>query len=210
MAALLYAIAALLRAPGALAAEAAGAALPCDEPPLCYTASRLEAQRNHIVLYDIDIVDRTRGISRITADRAEASGPNLGDGDVVLTGNVRLRVPQGELAADRATVQFADKRIASMTADGNPATFEHTLESAARVAHGHAREITYDLARDELQLRGDSWLSDGCNEINSEHILYDIASQRVQADNAALNAGRVHGTIRSRTGAPCAAAAERP
>jgi lipopolysaccharide transport protein LptA len=199
-----------LRALAATAAEAAADALPCEEAPLCYTASRLQAERNHIVLYDIDIVDRTRGVSRIKADRAEASGLNLGDSDVVLTGQVRMDMPEGELRAERATVQFADKRITSMSAQGDPATFEHALEQGLQTAHGHAREITYDLARDELQLQGDSWLSDGCNEINSDHIVYDIASQRVQADTTSADGGRVHGTIRSRSGTPCTAGAKPP
>jgi len=200
----------LLRAPGGMAAEASAVAVPCDEPPLCYTASRLQAERNHIVLYDIDIVDRTRGLSRIRADRAEASGPDLGDSDVVLTGQVRMTMPEGELRADRATVQFAAKRITSMSAQGNPATFEHALDNNLQTAHGHAREITYDLEHDELQLRGDSWLSDGCNEITSDHIVYNFASQRVQADTTPGETGRVHGTIRSRSGTPCAAGSARP
>jgi lipopolysaccharide export system protein LptA len=61
-----------------------------------------------------------------------------------------------------------------------------------------------------VQLQGDSWLTDGCNEINSDHILYDIASQRVQADVAPGDSGRVHGTIRSRAGTPCAAGSVHP
>lgn len=200
----------LLHPASGMGAEAAVEASPCDEPPLCYTASRLQAERNHIVLYDIDIVDRTRGISRIRADRAEASGLDLGDSDLVLTGQVRMNMPEGELRADRATVKFAAKRITSMSAQGDPATFEHALDKNLQTAHGHAREITYDLERDELQLKGDSWLSDGCNEITSDHIVYDIASQRVQADSTPGETNRVHGTIRSRSGTPCTSGAARP
>src|SRR5665213_1365260 len=97
---------------------------PCNEP-LCYTASKLEAERNRIVLYDIDIVDTTRGVSHIKADRAEATGLDLGSSQWLLTGNVQVFMPQGELHADKATVQFASKRIQSMTAEGAPAVFEH-------------------------------------------------------------------------------------
>jgi lipopolysaccharide transport protein LptA len=206
----LWTVAALCRPPGAVAAESGANALPCEEPPLCYTASRLEAERNHIVLYNIDIVDRTRGVSRITADRAEASGLDLGDSDVVLTGQVHMMMPEGELRADAATVRFAHKSIASMSAQGNPATFEHALDKGLPTARGHAQGISYDLEHDELQLRGESWLSDGCNEIYRDHILYDIASQHVQADTTPGEAGRVHGTIRSRSAAPCAAGSAAP
>src|SRR5271155_2454436 len=61
------ALALLLRAATAAAADAGAETLPCNEPPMCYTASRLQADRNHITLYDIDIVDWTRGVSRIRA-----------------------------------------------------------------------------------------------------------------------------------------------
>jgi lipopolysaccharide transport protein LptA len=192
----------LLRAASGAAADSAAEALPCNEPPMCYTASRLQADRNHITLYDIDIVDWTRGVSRIRAQRADATGQELSDSDIVLTGEVRVSMPEGELRADKATVRIAHNRITSMRAEGSPATFEHALGDSAQIAHGHASAISYDLERDEVQLQGDSWLTDGCNEINSDHILYDIASQRVQADVAPGESGRVHGTIRSRAGAP--------
>ena len=200
----------LLRAASGAAADSAAEALPCNEPPMCYTASRLQADRNHITLYDIDIVDWTRGVSRIRAQRADATGQELGDSDIVLTGEVRVSMPEGELRADKATVRIAHNRITSMRAEGNPATFEHALGEGAQIAHGHASAISYDLERGEVQLQGDSWLTDGCNEINSDHILYDIASQHVQADAAPGESGRVHGTIRSRAGTPCAAGSAHP
>ena len=204
------AIALLLRAAIAGAADSGAQTLPCDEPPMCYTASRLQADRNHITLYDIDIVDWTRGVSRIRAQRADATGEELSNSDIILTGEVRVSMPEGELRADRATVRIAHNRITSMRAEGSPATFEHALGDGAQIAHGHANAISYDLERDEMQLQGDSWLTDGCNEINSDHILYDIASQHVQADAAPGESGRVHGTIRWRAGTPCAAATARP
>lgn len=181
---------------------------PCNEP-LCYTASRLEAERNRIVLYDIDIVDTTRGISRIKADRAEATGLDLGSSQWLLTGNVQVFTPQGELHADKATVQFANKRIESMTAEGAPARFEHQLENG-QTAHGHARVITFDMEHNDLQLNGDGWLTDGCNEINSSHIAYDLTTQRVHADSAPGDSTQVRGTIRTGAASQCTGAVHRP
>ncbi len=51
--------------------------LPCHEAPLCYVASHAESDPNHLVLYDLDLVDMTRGISRLKADRAEGCRPRL-------------------------------------------------------------------------------------------------------------------------------------
>jgi lipopolysaccharide transport protein LptA len=181
---------------------------PCNEP-LCYTASKLEAERNRIVLYDIDIVDTTRGISHIKADRAEATGLDLGSSQWLLTGNVQVFMPEGELHADKATVQFASKRIQSMTAEGAPALFEHKLDNG-QTAHGHARVITFDMEHNDVQLNGDGWLSDGCNDINSSHIAYDIGTQRVRADSAPGDSTQVRGVIRTGAASQCAAAIHRP
>jgi lipopolysaccharide transport protein LptA len=204
---ILLVLTALWRAGGAWAHEAPSDAPACNEP-LCYTASRLEAERNRIVLYDIDIVDRTRGVSRIKADRAEATGLDLGSSQWLLTGNVQMFLRDGELHADKATVQFANKRIESMIAEGAPAQFEHKLENG-QSAHGHAHVITFDMDHNDLQMNGDGWLSDGCNEINSSHIAYDLATQRVRADSAPGENAQVRGTFRSGAG-QCASASSRP
>jgi lipopolysaccharide export system protein LptA len=221
-------VAAWAGAPGDAPPAAAGAGAEregCNEP-LCYTASSLQAERNHMVLQDIHIVDTTRGITRIQADQAEANGQDLGNSEWVLTGHVQVWMPQGKLSADKATVQFVNKRIASMSARGTPAEFEHSAapvgqdgtaadgagrgRSAMETAHGHARDIDYDLEHDLLKLNGDSWLSDGCNEINSQSIVYDIANQKVRADAAPGGDTQVHGTLHARTGPQCGPGVGRP
>jgi lipopolysaccharide transport protein LptA len=186
---------------------------PCTEP-LCYTASSLEAERNHLVLTDIAIVDTTRGTTQIKADHAEANGLDLGNSRWVLTGHVQVYLPQGQLQASSATVQFTDKRIASIAADGSPAQFERQVVRSGQATPtdvtGHAQQITYNVARNEVQLTGNSWLTDGCNDISTQLITYDIARQRVQASAAPGAEGRVHGTIGARTGAPCVPATGNP
>jgi lipopolysaccharide export system protein LptA len=203
-----------------------GTELEACKEPMCYTASKLEAERNRMVLHDINIVDTTRGITHIKADLAEATGADLGNSDWVLTGHVQASLPQGKLSADRATIQFVNKRIASMSAQGAPAEFERSVDRSADGpapgdganrshgqtdnAHGHAREIDYDLEHDLLTLKGDSWLTDGCNEINSQSIVYDIANQKVRAEAVPGDDTQVHGTLHARTSTQCASGATRP
>jgi len=189
------------------AASAAPATDACGEP-LCYTASSLEAERNHIILHDLSLVDSTHGRVHISADRAEASGLDLASSQWVLTGHVQVEMDQGanqhnELHADTATVQFANKHVATMTASGEPADFARTIDRTREQARGHARSIRYDVDRNQLQLDGDSWLSDGCREIRAPHIDYDVTRQRVQAA-AGGDPSQVHGTIRTDPGAQCA------
>ncbi len=189
------------------AAAAAPAADACAEP-LCYTASSLEAERNHIILHDLSLVDSTHGRVHISADRAEASGLDLASSQWVLTGNVHVEMDQSagqhnELHADTATVQFANKHVAMMTASGEPAEFARTIDRSREQARGHARSIRFDVDRNLLQLDGDSWLSDGCREIRAPHIDYDVTRQRVQAA-AGGDPSQVRGTIRTDAGAQCA------
>jgi lipopolysaccharide export system protein LptA len=200
----LFALLAPLTPASSAAGEMTAGDLPCNEPPMCYRASHLDAERNRVVLYDFDIVDMTRGISHIKADRAEGDGLDFANSRWVLTGHVQLFIPEGQMSADKATVLFASQRIQSMTAEGAPAEFEHPLENGQK-AHGHAQAIDYDVARNEVQLHGDAWLSDGCNEITSEHISYDLVSQRVRADSAPGDNARVHGTIGASNSTKCAA-----
>lgn len=215
LAAALLAAASLLAALGpAHAGETGGPetradALPCHEAPLCYIASHAESDPSRLVLYDLDLVDMSRGVSRLKADRAEGSGRDFGSSGWVLTGHVQVFIPEGELHADKATVQFASKRIDSMTAEGAPAEFEHVLDNG-QTAHGHARAIHFNMVRNELQFDGDSWFSDGCNDITSGHIWYDISSQRVRAESDPGDGGRVHGTIRAAAPNQCTSAASRP
>jgi lipopolysaccharide transport protein LptA len=187
---------------------------PACSEPLCYTASSLQAERNHLVLTDIEIVDTTRGTTHIKADHAEATGLDLGNSRWVLTGHVQVYLPQGQLQAQAAIIQFADKRIASIAADGSPAQFQRQVvrvgQTTPTAVTGHAQQITYNVARDQVQLTGNSWLTDGCNDISTQQITYDIATQRVEAAAVPGANGRVHGTIGARSGAPCVPAAGSP
>src|SRR6185437_5652353 len=63
--------------------------------------------------------------------------------------------------------------------------------------HGHARSITYDATRDQVQFAGDSWFTDGCNDITSDLVTYNMMTQTVQAGAAPGSQARVRGTVRS-------------
>ena len=197
-----------------LSAAEIAAADACQDP-VCLTAARLEADATHLILHDFDIVYATRGTT-VTGDLAEGDSPGRDSKNThwVLTGHVQITIPQGRLKADRATMQIVNGRISTMTAEGSPAEFDRgddttppagaspNIQAALNHAHGHARQIVYDLDRGQLDLSGDSYLANGCYEFTSERMSYDIANQRVQADPR--DGGGVRGRItRDRSTADC-------
>jgi len=200
------------------------AALAACKDPVCYSASRLgiDAQNNHIELFNFEAIDTTRGLTYLSTDRLDAAGAgkrlDFGNSNWRLTGHVHVQMPDGQLESRTATVKFADKRIVSITANGMPALFQHLATGGSRTAprgdgarapanlsvHGHANAITYDVSKDQVQFSGDGWYTDGCNEISSQRITYNLTTQSVLATAEPGSDARVHGTIRNtRPGAVC-------
>jgi lipopolysaccharide transport protein LptA len=165
----------------------------CHES-VCLTGSGVQSTPTHLTWHDITIV---------YAGRSTVVKGDLGEGDVtsadsknsnwVLTGHVQIWMPQGHLSADHATMKISNDRITTLTALGAPAQFERFADTAAspavsaaqaalQHANGHAGEIIYDVEHNQLELNGDAHVTAGCYEFSSEHIVYDLANQKVQAD----------------------------
>lgn len=200
----------------------------CNEQ-LCFSAhsdqpgvASLTASRNRIVLINPDILDKERG-SRLTADHAVEVGADFGNSQTALTGDVHADMAQGQFSAADAMIRIVDSQVASIVAHGSPALFLRrgtapgtpaTTQGGGRegalangTVYGHADSITYDLKADSVQLEGNGWLTDGCNEFTSQRITYNLTSQTVEAGPAPGAKSRVQGTIRStHAGTSCATA----
>jgi lipopolysaccharide transport protein LptA len=143
---------------------------------------------------------------RIQADHAEASALDFDNSTWTLTGAVKVRLAQGELAAATATVHFIDGKLSTATVSGAPATFEqlasvgeHTGATKNQTfgnARGHAQSIVYDLAGGEVRFTGDAWLSNGCTELSYDTIVYNMVQNSVAAPGGTPGSGRVQGIIR--------------
>jgi len=198
----------------------------CDEP-LCFWANSrapgasLTLSRTHMVMINPEIVDTTRGIAHITADRGEETGPEIGNSRWTFTGHIRADMSNGQLRADRASVQIVNGRIVSIDTMGSPALFQRPASPAAANAvggaaggtaggaaggkadfaditvRGHADSISYDAVHDQVQFSGNSWFTDGCNEITSQLVTYDMQTQTIRAGAQPGGNGRVHGVIRN-------------
>jgi len=158
------------------AAVCAAMAQDRDRLPITVEArsSDFDYKNSVLVFNDVTIV---QGPTRITAEKAQASGLDFEDSRWEFSGAVRMTLTDGALASDTARVRFTKGEIQSATVTGAPATFVQRRQ--AELAQGHANRIDYDLDSGTVELAGDAWLSDGRNEITGATLVYSTGSQRV-------------------------------
>jgi lipopolysaccharide transport protein LptA len=137
-------------------------------------SSDFDYRANRLVFDEVTIV---QGEIRIVAERAVASGLDFEDSGWEFTGQVRITMPESELASETARVRFADGEVQSASVTGAPATFEQRREQ--QHTQGRANRIDYDLGRGTVEFAGDAWLSDGRTELTGATLVYSTANQRV-------------------------------
>lgn len=142
----------------------------------------------------------SQGDFSVAADAAEASlAAESRNSHWVFTDHVHVRAEsQGDLHADRATVEIANGALASADVSGSPAQFEQTRAMSGRLVKGHAATIHYDVAAATVKLAGDAMLSDVRNDNDDVHgpnIAYNIREQRIVADGGGVPGARVNMTV---------------
>jgi LPS export ABC transporter protein LptC/lipopolysaccharide transport protein LptA len=194
---------------GASAEAGAGvdykALLPsCHEAMCLRHGGPLDGTDTHLVAHDITIVYTTRQ-TVVKADLGEGdiNSPDSKNSHWTLTDHVQIWMPQGHISANRATMSIVNDRITELTAQGSPAEFEgygtNALASGLRPeaqallahAHGHAREIDFDVDRNLLELSGDAYVQSACYQYEDDSITYDIANQEVHSDPRHGERGKV-------------------
>ena len=98
----------------------------------------------------------------------------------------------------RAATCSSDEAVVTFAQQPDHARHDHRRTGAVRSssakdgaepARGRAHTIDYETASGNVSLKDEAWLSDGCNEIRGEQLVYNIRSQSVQAQAAAPAAG---------------------
>lgn len=150
----------------------------------------------------------TQGDTRIEAALAEVKGGlDFENGEWTVSGNVRIKAEGGSLSSDKAVVSFSNNLISRAVVTGAPAQFEQ-LRQDGTTAHGRASTIAFEPGSGIVSLRENAWLSDGCNEIKGEELVYNIKQQRVQGRQQQSQSGtdRITITIQpgGKPGDPCA------
>jgi lipopolysaccharide transport protein LptA len=159
--------------------------------PIDVASSKVDYKGDTVVFQDVVI---TQGDTKVQADRAHATGlENFDNSRWTFEGNVRITGEQhGSLKSDLAIVEFKNKSISKATATGNPAEFEQKRSDIDATAHGHAREIVYNVTDGTVRLSEDAWVWDGHNELSAHELVYNIREQHVQAEADPAGGKQVH------------------
>lgn len=165
-------------------------------PEIIVNSDWLERDFKKQVLYLRGDVIITYGKMTVRADRAVAT--NNGDytnSRWTLDGNVRMNaVPRGNLRSDQAIIEVGDKQLKRATATGKPAEFDQTGEDSNVIAHGHAKEIVYEVGEGTVRLSNDASVTYGPHDITAPEITYSLRDERVQATTSP-GTGRIQVTI---------------
>ncbi|HTY94664.1 MAG TPA: LptA/OstA family protein [Steroidobacteraceae bacterium] len=132
----------------------------------------------------------------VSADSAQATGLDFNNSKWVFTGKVHVRTEsQGDLYADRASVEFSNNVLARALVSGSPAQFEQAQAATGTPATGHAGTIDYDVLAGTVKLTGDAWLARGDSKMDAPSITYNVREKQIEGENGAVPGGRVHMTI---------------
>jgi lipopolysaccharide transport protein LptA len=161
----------------------------CDHAQMDYKANLLHLRGN---------VKIWQGEISVAADEADAKGEGheFKDSHWVFSGKVHVRSEsQGDLRADRATVEITTGQLGSALVSGSPALFEQTRPTAGWLAKGHASNIDYEVAAATVTLTGDAVLNDEHNgvDMHSPSITFNVRDMALEADGGP--AGRARTTI---------------
>lgn len=139
-----------------------------------------------------------QGELTVEAEEATATGLDFENSEWKFTGAVHIRMTNGLLDSEAATVTFRNNQISHARIAGAPASFEQRRAEQA-IARGRAGTIEYDVVRGTVELKNDAWLSDGQNEITGQTLVYDIVKERVFANPGGQDPGGVSITINPRS-----------
>lgn len=131
---------------------------------------------------------------RLNADEAElnnATGVGIYRGDVVLT--------QGSLEVTGEIMRVytdGERQVTRIEVEGSPATYRQLPDNEREYVRARAPRMEYYASGPErVRLLGGATLWQGRNEFKGETIVYDVASESVQADGGGTPDKRIEITL---------------
>ncbi|MCG8371250.1 MAG: hypothetical protein MJA32_12140 [Proteobacteria bacterium] len=150
----------------------------------------------------------TQGRVSIQADEGRAARMELEDSYWNFTGNVVIDVGDGRIECDSAELLFDEFRLREAVVTGSPATYELRRPGSRDITYAEAGRLEYDVDAGVIEFSEEATITEGGNQITSSVLVYHIADQRINADSAGEEAGRVHITYTPANGVDTASADE--
>jgi lipopolysaccharide transport protein LptA len=206
--------AAALLAAGLLgaAAQAAPTTATCPNPEIVIEAKQpvnINYRDNSAVLLDVTIRQCDNSIE--AGEARSTGGVAFENSRWTFSGGVRIKAGGGHMRSEKAVVEFRNNLISEAIITGTPAEFEQK-RTDGNTSTGHANNITYEALSQKVSFKQNAWLSDGCNEITGDQLVYNILAQKVEGQprtsTAQAGGGRIRITIQPKgaadSGSPCA------
>jgi lipopolysaccharide transport protein LptA len=180
-----------------MAAPASAALLACMLTMLPPASTAQEADLRLPITLDADSTDYdgknsmlmftglrlSQGSMGIQADRGRASKLDFEDSVWQFAGNVVIDVEGGHMESDTADLQFSGHQLQLATIAGAPATFEMQRPGSEVVTYAEAGHVRYDFEAGIVEFSDNAVIIEGCNQISSDHLVYNISEQRINAQS---------------------------
>lgn len=147
--------------------------------------------------------DKAKPIT-FSADGAEV---NYESGTGVLKGNVIITQGTITIRANRIDFKQNPDNSLSATAYGNPLAFRQKRDGLDAYDEGWAQRAVYDGSKDQLELFDNAILRRGTDEIRSNYISYNAATEQFKAEGRPVTAptanappARVQGVFQPKSG----------
>jgi lipopolysaccharide export system protein LptA len=139
--------------------------------------------------------------------QGDSGGANLGSKDGELAGSVVITQGTLTIHADRIVFHQNPDNSVSATAYGNPLTFREKRDSVDEYYEGYAQRVEYDGSKELVELFDRALLKRGQDEIRSNYVSYNTATEVFKAEGRASTVpdptgpgARVRGMFQRRSG----------
>ncbi len=133
----------------------------------------------------------SQGPISIEADEGRATNTEGESGSWQFTGNVIIDIENGRIECDSADLTFSEYQLRRAAVTGSPATFELQRLGSDEVTYAEAGQLSYDVDAGIIEFSERAMINEGGNQISSNFLVYNITEQRINADSAGSDDGRV-------------------
>jgi len=105
---------------------------------------------------------------------------NKSKGQAVYQGNVSIVQGSLKITAQRIEIKAPNNKIDSITATGNPVTFQQKMDDG-KIAKGSANKLLFLVERKRLLMDGNAVISQNNDKFSSNHIEYSTRTGELKA-----------------------------